>query len=110
MTTERQKIALCIASKAAGGRYEAADCHHQACPLGLTEREAKHCPCQTRTSVGRVGGYGYNTPRGRSLPTSEQVVRVIECCFPNTWDGTPVRNPEGFASYLRRKAKVKQLG
>ncbi len=104
MSYGRKKIALCILSSAAGGRYEDADCHRQPCPLKLTKAEAKHCPCKTRASVGRVGGYGYMTPRGRSLPTSEQEVRVLQCLFPETYAGDPIRNPEAFAVYIRKKA------
>jgi hypothetical protein len=94
----RTKVALCILSEAAGGRYEHADCHHQPCPLKLTRAEARQCPCKTRTLVGRVGSDGY-TP-----PVSEQTVQVLECLYPRTWSGDTIRNPNAFAAYLRRRA------
>src|SRR5687768_8135870 len=97
MSNDRTRIALCILSEAAGGRYENADCYHQRCPLKLKSAEARHCPCKQRTSVGRIGGYGYQTSRGRSRPTREQKVQVLECLFPKTWAGDTVRNPEAFA-------------
>lgn len=104
MSNPRTNISLCILSDAAGGRYEDADCFKQSCPLKLTKAEARHCPCKTRTPVGRVGGYGYTLADGRRSPsTSEQVVQVLECLFPATWAGDTIRKPEAFAVYLRRR-------
>jgi hypothetical protein len=104
MSDGRTRISLCILSEAAGGRYEDADCFKQHCPLSLTKSEARRCPCKTRTPVGRVGGYGYRTASGRSPPTSEQVVQVLECLFPQTWNGDTIRNAVAFAASLRRRA------
>jgi hypothetical protein len=104
MDRNRKRVNLCILSRAAGGRYEDADCFHQSCPLVLTKAQAEYCHCKTRTEVGRVGGFGYETPRGRSLPTSEQRVKVLECVYPNTYQGERIRNPQGFAAYIRKQA------
>jgi hypothetical protein len=93
-----ERVNLCILSDAVGGRYEDADCFHKPCPLQLTKAQAKHCPCKTRKQVGRVGSDGY------MRPASEQVVQVLACLFPLTWNGDTVRNPEAFADFVRRKA------
>jgi hypothetical protein len=101
MVGNRTAIPLCILSDAEGGEYEDADCHHRDCPLDLTRSEARHCPCKTRTEVGRVGATPY-TP-----PTSKQMIRVLECLFPRTWTGETVRNPTAFAACVHRKARRK---
>jgi hypothetical protein len=100
MSDYHTRIALCILSEAAGGRYEHSDCHHQPCPLQLTKAEARRCPCKTRTPVGRVGSDGYTRQVG------EQVVHVLECLFPETWSGELIRNPEAFAAFIRRKSRT----
>jgi hypothetical protein len=98
MSDYRTKISLCILSDAVGGRYETADCYHQECPLDLTKGEARNCPCKTHTSVGRVGSDGI------LRPTKEQEVKVLECLFPETWNGDTIRSPDAFAVYIRRRS------
>jgi hypothetical protein len=39
---------------------------------------------------------------GAAPPVSDQVVRVLECLFPETWNGDTIRNPTAFAAGLRR--------
>jgi hypothetical protein len=102
MSDNRTKIALCILSDATGGRYESADCHNQAvCPLELTKAEAEHCPCKTRVPVGRIGYYGYRYERSRAA----HQVRVLQCLYPETWNGDVIRHPKAFADYVRHKAR-----
>jgi hypothetical protein len=93
------RIALCILSRAAGGTYvdrhgrAATVCHHQDCPLDLTQGEAVRCPCKTRVDVGEV-----QNRRRQPVP-----VQVIQCCFPNTWNGDVIRHPKAFARSLRNR-------
>lgn len=95
-----QRIALCILSEAAGGVYmdrrgmPVAECELQDCPLDLTPAEARRCPCKTRRDVGEV-----QNDRGRYVD-----VQVLACCYPQTWNGTQIRNPAAFARSLRRKS------
>ena len=98
MSDIRTRIKLCIHSQAKGGRYEDADCYHQCCPMSLSVKEGRRCPCRTRMAVGRVGGDGYKRP------SSENQVRVIGCLFPQTWHGEVIRNPAAFGEYVRNQS------
>ncbi len=83
-------LPLCTFSEAEGGRYEKALCLHQddGCPLGLNRAEGRHCPCRQRVTVERFDSHD---------------VQVLSCCFPKTYSGTTIRDPEEFARWIRRQ-------
>jgi hypothetical protein len=59
------------------------------CPLDLTAKEAKECPCRKRL---------YHVP-----PAD---LRVLSCTFPDNWKGEPIRDPQALAAKLKSTSKV----
>ena len=58
------------------------------CPLGLSSAEYRQCPCRKRL-------YGFG-------PSD---LRVLSCCFPNTWRGDEIYNPPAFAEKIKDNHK-----
>jgi hypothetical protein len=95
-------VNLCVYSRAAGrgyvdrtGRWDGVMYEHlEECPLGLSRKEASHCPCKQYVVAGEV----------RTGDKQYRDVKVTACVFPLMWNGTPIRNPEAFARHIKQKS------